>query len=295
MNINDRILLLLFRTGAIRIAPAGKPFWYTSGTIGPYYINTHFLFGGQKKAEELLELIDRLSGEREKLLNELVTAVKKNLEQDDIYSETCLLIKRFLLAQNDNNADIISGGERRDWFFSLPAAIILKKKHVFLFKDKEALTVDFGKEENNRADAGLIFENKDLLSGKGTLHIADLVTEASSYERTWIPALLKQGASIKKSITVVDRLQGGEDVLHRNNIELLSLVRIDENMFETALKNGLIDDNQKQILLEYKKEPKKAMQAFLEKNPGLISDTIKKGGKDAERAKICLDKNIYNL
>lgn len=295
MNINDRILLLLFRTGAIRIAPAGKPFWYTSGTIGPYYINTHFLFGGQKKAEELLELIDRLSGEREKLLNELVTAVKKNLEQDDIYSETCLLIKRFLLAQNDNNAEIISGGERRDWFFSLPAAIILKKKHVFLFKDKEALTVDFGKEENNRADAGLIFENKDLLSGKGTLHIADLVTEASSYERTWIPALLKQGASIKKSITVVDRLQGGEDVLHRNNIELLSLVRIDENMFETALKNGLIDDNQKQILLEYKKEPKKAMQAFLEKNPGLISDTIKKGGKDAERAKICLDKNIYNL
>jgi len=30
----------LFETNALKIAPAEKPFWYTSGLIGPYYINT---------------------------------------------------------------------------------------------------------------------------------------------------------------------------------------------------------------------------------------------------------------
>ena len=57
--MSDRKLVnWLFQTGAVRVCQEGKPFWYTSGTIGPYYINTHFLYGNEKKALELLEKID---------------------------------------------------------------------------------------------------------------------------------------------------------------------------------------------------------------------------------------------
>jgi len=54
----------LFNTGAVRVCPEGKPFWYTSGTIGPYYINTHFLYGSERKALELLETIDAIKADR---------------------------------------------------------------------------------------------------------------------------------------------------------------------------------------------------------------------------------------
>ena len=40
------ILKALLDTEALRLAPPGEVFWYTSGTVGPYYINTEYLYGG---------------------------------------------------------------------------------------------------------------------------------------------------------------------------------------------------------------------------------------------------------
>ena len=48
----------LFETNAIRFCEENKPFWYTSGKIGPYFINTHFIYGSEKDAVELLSFID---------------------------------------------------------------------------------------------------------------------------------------------------------------------------------------------------------------------------------------------
>ncbi len=41
-DIKEKLIEGLFETDAIKVCPAGKPFWYTSGKIGPYYVNTHF-------------------------------------------------------------------------------------------------------------------------------------------------------------------------------------------------------------------------------------------------------------
>jgi len=62
---NEKLIKWLFDTNAIRVCPKDKPFWYTSGTIGPYYINTHFLYGSEEKANKLLEFIDK---EKENIL-----------------------------------------------------------------------------------------------------------------------------------------------------------------------------------------------------------------------------------
>ena len=47
----------LFETNAVKVCPDNKPFWYTSGKIGPYFINTHFLYGNEEDSKELLNLI----------------------------------------------------------------------------------------------------------------------------------------------------------------------------------------------------------------------------------------------
>lgn len=54
----------LFKTDAVKICPENKPFWYTSGKIGPYYINTHFIYGSEEQANALLKRIDE---EKDKL------------------------------------------------------------------------------------------------------------------------------------------------------------------------------------------------------------------------------------
>ena len=52
------IMSYLFKTNAIRFCEENKPFWYTSGKIGPYFINTHFVYGSEKEATSLLSFID---------------------------------------------------------------------------------------------------------------------------------------------------------------------------------------------------------------------------------------------
>ena len=59
------LLHALLETQALRLAPAGEVFWYTSGTVGPYYINTHYLYGSPQAAEGLLHFIDVEKGARD--------------------------------------------------------------------------------------------------------------------------------------------------------------------------------------------------------------------------------------
>ena len=121
MQINsDNLIKWLFETDAVRVCPQNKPFWYTSGTIGPFYINTHFLYGSEEKANKLLKLIDvekeNIFSCPDKVLEETIN----NYENDKIYRALIDQMTEFI-KQNINikEVDYISGGERRDWFFSL--------------------------------------------------------------------------------------------------------------------------------------------------------------------------------
>ena len=72
---------LLLSTQALEIAPPLKPFWYTSGTVGPFYLNGHFLYGNRQKAEALLAFIDQHAQDRRRLLFALHEATKKNYDE----------------------------------------------------------------------------------------------------------------------------------------------------------------------------------------------------------------------
>jgi len=82
------------------------------------------------------------------------------------------------------------------------------------------------------------------LNGESVLHIADLITEASSYERAWIPAIKNNGGRIKWSVVVVDRKQGGAELLKSYDIKSFSMVDIDIGLFKRVLDMGLIDREQ---------------------------------------------------
>jgi orotate phosphoribosyltransferase len=284
---------LLFETGAIRAAPTGKPFWYTSGTIGPYYSNTQNLVGGEEPAGKLLALIDSwLAEDRLALPSKAAAFLFDAYENNACYHFVANGIAECAKRNLDmDSVDFVSGGARRDWFFSIIAARLLGKPHVSIFKDLSAAISEPFTYGSRGAAASPVPAGG--LGGAIGLHVSDIITEASSYTRSWSPAIKAAGARIHASVTVLDRLQGGGEALASLGIRHFALARLDAGLFDRALSNGFIGESLHAMLIEYIADPGAAMKAFLRKNPRFVQDALSAGGKDAERARICVESGVY--
>ncbi|HEY9061151.1 MAG TPA: orotate phosphoribosyltransferase [Pseudobacteroides sp.] len=284
-NFRDKLVSWLFETEALRVCPQDKPFWYTSGAIGPYYINTHFLYGSEEKANNLLKLIDEVKKDIIGCPGKILDKVLENYNNDKIFKELIDEMVNFIRQNQElQSCDYISGGERRDWFFSIIIAHILNKPHITIYKDLKAVLTDGGKVVTD-------FDIKD----KKVLHIVDLINEASSYERAWIPAIKSLGGEIIWSMAVVDRMQGGSEFLESNNIKPFSMINIDKDLFKMALDSNYINKSQFDMIAAYLDNPKEAMTRFLNENPQFMKNALEGDEKTRERAKLCLDKGIYDL
>ncbi len=281
----NKLITWLFKTNAVRVCPENKPFWYTSSKIGPYYINTHFLYGSEEKANSLLKVIDVCKENKPGCSEIILELARKNFETDEIFrgliSSMCEYIKSNF---NMKNIGYISGGERRDWFFSLIIADILKIPHITIFKDLTAVVFQ----------KGVSSEVKDIKNAN-VLHIADIITEASSYTRAWIPAIQSLNGNLKYSLVVVDRLQGGAEKLNGAGVESHALMNVDKVLFDGALAENHITVQQHKMLMDYLEKPTETMRAFLIEHPEFIRNSLQADSKTAERARICMEQNIYGL
>ena len=281
----NQLITWLFKTNAVRVCPENKPFWYTSSKIGPYYINTHFLYGSEEKANNLLKVIDVCKENKMECSEIILELAYKNYETDEIYRGLITSMCEYIKTNFDlKKIDYISGGERRDWFFSLIIANLLKIPHITIFKDLSAVLY------NN----GVSTEIKDI-KNSNVLHIADIITEASSYVRAWIPAIQALNGNLKYSLVVVDRLQGGAEKLNSAGVESHALMNVDKTLFDGALEEGHITQLQHQMLMSFLENPTETMRTFLKKHPEFLENSLQSDVKTAERARICIEQNIYQL
>ena len=282
----DKIIEALFETKAVRVAPENQPFWYTSGRLGPFFINTHFLLENEAAAGEVLKRIEKAIADNkltapEEIFDMMLAYYNKGgtfkMVSDKLAEEASKL-----------DFDYISGGERRDYFFSMMPAYLLKKPHLTIYKDMTSVY--------SESIDGPAVDVKDIdLKGKKALHIADLITEASSYERAWIPVIRGIGSDITDTVAVVDRHQNGREVLKGLGVELHALTGINEELFDEAKANGVINDAQKDMIMHFLENPADYMTAFLKANPGFIDAEIAKGGKNKERAELAIEKGFTNV
>lgn len=283
----SNIMSYLFETKAIKFCEENKPFWYTSGKIGPYFINTHFVYGSEAEASELLSFIDDCLSDHLTLPEKVFKKVLAQYENNEIYHNVIEAMKNYILENIDiSQIDYISGGERRDWFFSNMIAYLLKKPHISIFKDLSTVVSDFK------------FENTSSINdinNKNVLHIADLITVASSYIRAWIPAIKNINGKICWSCVVVDRIQGGKAKIEAEGVKSFSLVNVDNTLFETAFKNNIINENQLNMLKEFFKDPDNTMKQFLINHPDFLENALNSDKKIAQRAKLLIDGNLYGL
>ena len=281
------IMSYLFETKAIKFCEENKPFWYTSGKIGPYFINTHFVYGSEKDATELLSFIDECLVDKKTLPEKVFKKVLKQYKENEIYHNVIDAMKNYIEKNIDvSEIDYISGGERRDWFFSNILAYLLDKPHISIYKDLSSVISD-SKFENS--------ETVNNIDNKKVLHVADLVTVASSYIRAWIPAIKNIGGQMCWSCVVVDRMQGGKAKIEEQGIKSLSLVNVDNTLFETAYENGIINENQLTMLKKFFENPDETMKQFLIDHPEFLENSLNADEKTAKRAKLLIDGNLYGL
>jgi orotate phosphoribosyltransferase len=284
-ELAEKIVGWLFQTGAIRVSPADRPFWYTSGLIGPYYVNTHFLYGSEQKASALLQQMDQSKEDPVACARMVREQLWENYRIDDVFRQvTDALVTSVRASDKWDQVDSISGGERRDWFFSMLPAELLGKTHLTIFKDRRVVAV-------NQEGTGLVED----LTGQKILHISDLITEASSYLRAWIPALSERGASMIDTLTVVDRKQGGADALQQAGVSMQSLVQIDESLFRRARALGYLNEEQLQLVLDYLQDPFASMRRLIVENPAFLEQALAGDAKTQERAKRLIDQDLYLL
>lgn len=277
----------LFETNAIRFCDENKPFWYTSGKIGPYFINTHFVYGSEKEASDFLSYIDECLADKMSLPEKIFKKILEQYNKNEIYHNVINHMKK-VIEQNIDLSTVayISGGERRDWFFSNIISYLLHKPHLTIYKDLSIVCSD-----------SEFTSTKPIsdLNGKSVLHIADLVTVASSYIRAWIPAIKAINGNMKYSCVVVDRMQGGREKIEAEGVKFYFLINVDDSLFEMAYKKGIINENQLEMLKGFFKNPDETMKQFLINHPEFLENALNSDEKTRKRAKLLVDGNLYGL
>lgn len=286
----SKLMSLLFETHAFKVAEENNPFWYTSGKIGPYFINADYLYGSEEDSKELLAFIDNeLENEDKKDIPEhIFEKVLNHYKSNEIYRYVIDEMKSYIEKNiNVDEIDYISGGERRDWYFSNIMAYLLNKPHITIYKDLTTI-----ESKSDFSESKIVSEIK----GKKFLHLADLLNQSASFTRAWIPAIKNLGSNIVWSIFAVDRMQGGTETLTNDGVKVLSLLQIDESLFTTAKELGIINHKQLEMLKNFKKDPDGSMKEFLINHPEFIENAKKSDNpRTVKRVNTLIEQNIYGL
>ena len=291
----SNILSYLFETNAIKFCKENEPFWYTSGKIGPYFFNSQYVYGGEKDSTEFLNyiteelaLIKEGNSNKLDLPKKLFDKVLAEYQSNKIYNDVIHQMKDYIEKNiGVDNFEYISGGERRDWYFSVILAHLLNKPHLTVFKDMSALvsSPDFSKTE----------AISDLAGAK-VLHLADLITTASSYLKMWIPIIQNLNGKMEYSLVLIDRNQGGKDNLEEAGVKSHALATVNKDLFQKALELGVINQEQFDMVNQYFDNPDETMKQFLIKHPEFIENSLKSDNeRTLKRVHTLIDENLYGL
>ena len=175
----------LLKTNAFQFIDEKTPWFpYTSGQIGPYYIQS-------------------IAIEKDGAL--YATAINSMVE---------------IIQAEFKTFDAVSGGETRDWDFSNPVAVTMRKPHIKIYKSGKTLGAD--------------------ISGKKILHVADLNNEGSSVRDYWKPTIEKHGGQLIGVISFVDRMEDGFALLKSLGLAVISVVPLNKHAWHLALQENYI-------------------------------------------------------
>ena len=277
---ND-LLKLILDSKALSIwnHKTGPVFWYILGVPGPFYLNTELMIGRELSAVLLDKITTIIAQEpdpklRAAELNTLIMAAYRDHKNYRTVIEAMVEQAKTEFPKGSYSA--ISGGERRDWLFSIPVAVELGIKHIYLFKNQSK------------------FCGEALQSGEKVLHLSDLINNAASYFDSWLPILKACDLVCAGTLTVNTRGSVGLTRLREAGYKVAALNHIDLAFFEEACKKGLIDKSTvEEIALFFASEKEWAKRYLMGNAPLFAVAHLDK--KSLERMKSFFDKDPWGL
>ena len=251
------MMKLLLESGALKIwnHKTGPVFWYAAGVPGPFFLNTEDMIG-KAQAADLLKKINTIIAEtsdaetRAVRLNTLIlAAVAGNPTYQKIIEA---LVDKTGAVFPIGRFDAISGGERRDWLFSIPLAKALGVRHVFLFKNKT------------------LYCAEGVQAGENILHVADLINNAASYFDLWLPILECHHTPCIGTACVNTRGSVGVDRLTTAGYPIAALNRVDPAFFAQLAADGLITQDTREEIALFFNSPKEWARDYLMKDARLF-------------------------
>lgn len=212
------LLKLIHDTKAVSIwnHAKGPVFWYAANVPGPFYVNTEMVIGAALSERLLREITAIIAGTvdveaRAKQLNQLIMdAYKTNPSWQKLIAT---MIDRARAEFPAASYTIVSGGERRDWLFSIPFAHDIALPHLFLFKNKA------------------MYCAAPIKAGQNVLHVSDLINNAASYFEAWKPALEELKLGCAGNLCVNVRGENGLRRLREAGQKTVALLTIDIDYF----------------------------------------------------------------
>ncbi len=272
---------LILDSGALSIwdREKGPIFWYALGVPGPFYLNTELMIG-RELSVRILTKIDAILAESADPSTRAHHIEKTILAA---YSDKSAY-HRIVSALADKAREIfpprsytlVSGGERRDWLFSIPFAHEIGVRHLFLFKDQSS------------------YCKESVHKDEHVLHVADLINNAASYFDNWLPMLTRLETHCVGTAAVNVRGEEGQKRLSEAGCKIAALNIIDAAFFDECRNQGLIDEATRDELTLFLKSNSEWASRYLMDRPELF-ETKNIDAKSRARLKSFFAKDPWNL
>jgi len=241
MQSHPRLSELVVKYGSY--SDKDKPVILKNGDLGIYFVN------GEKTGITDTSFIKPNEEKPFEIISRCVKIMKENPDFDEVIDIMAGKVQELL--DDYDGVVAVSGGQTRDWVFSGPIAHKLVVPHIILFKDgRVQYTTASSEDGNGNYKPGTVVETTAPLS-VSAVHVADMLTKGSSaYDPNhtpptgWIPMLRNKGVTVDHYVTMLTRLQGGEEILakavHNGEsapIQTHSFVAIDDDFLRTYSKD----------------------------------------------------------
>jgi hypothetical protein len=275
------LLKLMNDTRALSIwdRTKGPVFWYTANVPGPFYVNTEMVIGNALSERLLREITAIVAGtvDTEARARQLNALILDNYKASPGWQR--LIATLVAKAQNEfglHSFAAVSGGERRDWLFSIPFAHVCDLPHLFLFKN-QALYCD-----------------RHVSAGASVLHVSDLINNAASFFDRWLPIFEREKVVCAGNLCVNIRGDAGARRLREAGQKMASLVTIDNDFFRHLHAADLIDRATYEEITVFFASAQDWAAKYLIGNPGLF-DVQGCDAKSFERLRAFIRTDPWHL
>jgi orotate phosphoribosyltransferase len=254
----DDMLRRILDTKAVSIwnHKTGPIFWYAASIPGPFYVNTELVLGKELSAallKDITSIIAETPAPKERA-EKLERLILDAYESDAFFQSIIETMEAKLTdAFGANSFSVISGGERRDWLFSIPLAKKMDIKHAYLFKN------------------GDLYCAQALRENEPTIHVSDLINNAASYFDAWFPILEKNKLNCVGTMCVNSRGSNGVDRLHEAGQKVVAINSVDIGFFESCCASGLVEKDVVDELRVFFDDPKAWASTYVMDRPELFN------------------------